>query len=672
MAATAFWVAAATIVYTYLVFPVVLLARGLFRRLPYREEPITPTVGIVIAAHNEASTIQAKLDSIAALDYPPELLDIVVACDGCNDGTEEIVEQAGVRGVRVLSLPRVGKAATLEAAVRGASGEILVFSDANSSFARDAVRKLVQPFADPRVGGVAGDQRYLKRGRASGTGSAEGWYWDIDRLMKRAQSASGSATSATGSIYAIRRSLFSNVASDSTDDFYVSTGVIQQGYRLVFAEDAAAYEPVAASGSREFARKARVMTRGLRGVVRRRALLDPRRHGFYAIQLFSHKVLRRLMVFPQLVIAIVLVSLWRRNTFYRLAAALQAAFYGLAAGGLLLRGRRVARHPLLAFPAYYCLVNAASFVAVLNLVRGRRIERWQPAREMATSDQRPDEEALATALQRLRGDPETKPDASIIIPVNAQGDLENVLRLLADIARYQGRSAFEVVLVINNYAADAPPPEIERYQRFARVVARPNIRRPGEAVAFSARIAGSRDARGDAIISFDADSRIPDASALLDWYVDVLRSGVGAAYTHIEYYGLRPHPSIHVHMFLHHAARWIKRVVLGIPTNMGTSYGVERPLLLQLYDEGYLADELNVGPTVKARARRVAYSGAREHHVVTSGRMFRGGWRKIPRYFIYRLLYNIRVLPVRRGAARRTGRENDPVRRFVGDELVWD
>ena len=165
-------------------------------------------------------------------------------------------------------------------------------------------------------------------------------YWDFDRAIKQAESAAGNVISATGAIYAVRRSLFGPVPDGVTDDFATSTAVIAQGRRLVFAPDAIAYEAVGGSAEIEYGRKVRVMTRGLNGVVLRRGLLDPRRHGFYAVQLLSHKVLRRLMAVPLLVLAATALRLARRGPFYLAAAAAQSAVYGLGAAGLLLGRQR--------------------------------------------------------------------------------------------------------------------------------------------------------------------------------------------------------------------------------------------------------------------------------------------------------------------------------------------
>ncbi|MGH9037263.1 MAG: glycosyltransferase family 2 protein, partial [Acidimicrobiia bacterium] len=234
---------------------------------------------------------------------------------------------------------------------------------------------LVEPFADLRVGGVAGDQRY----RPGPGGRGERQYWNLDRALKRAESRAGNVVSATGALYAIRRALFLPVPPGVTDDFVTSTGVVVQGHRLVFQESAAAYEPVAGTNKLEFERKVRVMTRGLRAVSVRRALLNPAATGFYAVQLFSHKVLRRLVWVPLATMAVAAPLLWSDGWLYQGIALAEALFYGLGALGLAV-DRRGARSRVLAVPAFFCLVNAAAVRAWWNVVSGTRIERWEPSR----------------------------------------------------------------------------------------------------------------------------------------------------------------------------------------------------------------------------------------------------------------------------------------------------
>lgn len=278
---------------------------------------------------------------------------------------------------------------------------------------------------------------------------------------------------------------------------------------------------------------------------------------------------------------------------------------------------------------------------------------------------------IQKGIMQVRGNPKLHPDASIIVPVNAQGDLDNVLHLLGDITRYTGKYLFEIILVINNYPPDAPPKEIDAYRNSGlRIIDIPNIRKAGEAPGFTARIPGAIAALSENTIFFDADCRIPNPTALFDWYIQEFKSGPQAAYTRVDYYDLRARLSIRAQILIHHFTRWIKRAIFHIPTIRGSNYAVNRSLIIRLYESGMLADDMNVGPAVKSVGVKVSYNGSKETIVLTSGRMFSGGWYKLLKYLIYRLRYNIRVLPVRTDAARYTNRENDPVRRYINNKPV--
>jgi len=378
----AFWLSAGLLVATYAGIPAAILARGSLRPRPLRpvDDPTDTSVSVIIAAYDEAASIGPRLENLVGPDAGGRALEVVVASDGSTDRTNDIVAGYADRGVRLVALPRVGKADALNAAVAASSGAILIFTDANTRFAQGAIDALLAPFADPAVGGVAGDQRYVRASREDSIAQGERSYWDIDRMLKVAESRAGSVVSATGAIYAIRRELFQPVIAGVTDDFVTSVAVVSQGRRLVFAEDAIAYEPPAASGGDEFGRKVRIMTRGLRGTIVMRHLLDPRRYGVYAVQLAWHKVLRRLMVIPLLGLLASSLALAGRGPLYTLAAMGQLAGYGLGLAGLRLRGHPAGRNKLLSLPAFFILVNAAALKAIVDIARGRRIDRWDPIR----------------------------------------------------------------------------------------------------------------------------------------------------------------------------------------------------------------------------------------------------------------------------------------------------
>jgi hypothetical protein len=260
-----------------------------------------------------------------------------------------------------------------------------------------------------------------------------------------------------------------------------------------------------------------------------------------------------------------------------------------------------------------------------------------------------DQAELHHAIARLRGDPAAPPAGAIIVPVNAQADLGTVLRLLGDLGRYRGSNTFEIILVINNYPPTQPPPAIEQFRALgATVVAVPDVRQPGKRVAIAARIRGAEQAAVACTLHFDADCRIPDATALLDWYVAAHRAGARAAYTPVGFFDVRREAAIRARIAAHHMVRWVKRALLRIPTIRGSNFAIDRDTLLRLNAEGYLAADFNIGPAVKAHGGPVVYSGRREHAVLTSGRYIESGWGALGRYLIYRLKYNITMLPVRR------------------------
>ena len=372
-----FWGSIGAIGYAYAGFPLLLCVRAVVAPRPWTSHDRSqPSVTVVIAAHNEERAIASKVRNVLDLDYPVELLDCVVVSDGSTDRTVESARDVGSDRITVLELPRSGKATALNRGIGRATGEILVFTDANSRLAIDAITRLVAPFGDPDVGGVAGDQRYDDGVDASG----ERAYWSFDRLLKVAESRAGNVISATGALYAIRRELAVVVPDGVTDDFAVSTGVIEHGRRLVFEPRAIAYEPPAVKLGGEYRRKVRVMTRGLRSVYLRRRLLDPRLAGFYSLQLLSHKVIRRLVVVPLALALWSSLSLRRQSAIYRLAALGQLAVYGVGTAGLVASPARWTQRRVVAIPAFFVLVNAASLNAVWNVLTGHRIDLWTPER----------------------------------------------------------------------------------------------------------------------------------------------------------------------------------------------------------------------------------------------------------------------------------------------------
>lgn len=375
------WACLGICAYVYAGYPLLLMLLGKVRQHPVRAENITPSVSVIIAAHNEEQIIAEKLENMLGVDYPAGCVEVLVASDGSTDATEAIVGRYASRGVRLLALPRCGKLQALNHAAAQARNEILVFTDANAFFAPDALRRLVRSFADPEVGGVCGNKQYWWTNAGNSTSEGESLYWSYDKRLKCLESGLGSIVAADGAIYAIRAKLFVPMTElAQADDFAISARVVVQGFRLVFDPEAVAYERTRTSSGPEFWRKVRVTNHSLRGILNVPDALKPWRTGWYAIELLSHKVLRHLVPWFLLIALASNAALARVSGVYQALLAGQLLFYGSAAIGYALRRSPLGQQKPFYGPLYFCLANAAAFLGVLSLFRGTRIAAWQPQR----------------------------------------------------------------------------------------------------------------------------------------------------------------------------------------------------------------------------------------------------------------------------------------------------
>jgi len=374
-----FWLLVGTIFYTYFGYALLIPLIGLFVKRPVDRRDITPRVTFLITAYNEEKNIRKKLTEVLALDYPREQLEVMVASDGSTDRTDEIVGEFRDQGVVLKRVEgRVGKTATQNEAVKAATGEIIIFSDATTGYEHDAIRKLIRNYNDPEVGAVSGRYEYVNpTGAAVGTGSI--LFWKYENFIKSMQTRIRTISGCCGCIYSVRKAAYVPLPGDIISDLVEPLMVIQRGYRVVFEQEAVAYEETTEKSHEEFRMRIRVITRAMRGILYARGLLNPFRFPFVAFQLFSHKVLRWLI--PFFLIALLAANAFLlHKQFYVITFALQAAFYLLALVGLL-ADRVGKKFKPAAVPLYFCIVNTAALIAFFKTLAGQKMVTWETVRK---------------------------------------------------------------------------------------------------------------------------------------------------------------------------------------------------------------------------------------------------------------------------------------------------
>jgi cellulose synthase/poly-beta-1,6-N-acetylglucosamine synthase-like glycosyltransferase len=355
-----FWLSLGALAWTHVLYPLGAAALARLRTRRVRKAPIEPAVTAIVAAYNEEAVIERRLENLLALDYPADRLEVVVTSDASTDRTHELVEGFADRGVRLLVNPRGGKVAAQDRAVRETSGEILAFSDANATWAPDALRRLVENFADPEVAYVCG-QLVLEAADGS---NREGAYWRYEMLQREAESRLGSVTGGNGSIYAVRRSDYVEVDPKWGHDLAFPYRMVQAGRRAVYEPAAKAFEKPTPSNETEYRRKVRMFEHcweiTLRGSMLKRLPFG------YLVEVVSHRLLRYGSGLLHLALLVSSLLLAADGRLY--AAALGVQLLLLAAA---LAGVPIAR--------YYVLVTWATVVSLWNYLRRGVPATWEAA-----------------------------------------------------------------------------------------------------------------------------------------------------------------------------------------------------------------------------------------------------------------------------------------------------
>lgn len=378
-----FWSSLFLIAAAYLGYPILTVLISIFVRNPVKKDAVQPSVSIVIAAFNEEKNIEKKILNTFESDYPHNKLEIIVASDGSTDRTDAIVKgyERNDYGTNVILHRvegRLGKTAVQNSAVKIASGDIIVFSDAASMYDAKAISMLVRNYADPKVGAVSGLYKYINK-RKSSIGAATILFWNYENLIKSRQTKIRTITGCCGCIYSVRKSLYTELPSTIISDLVEPLTIIRKGFRIVFEPDAIAYEETTERPEQEFHMRVRVILRGMNGLLYMKSLLNPFKYPFVSFQLYAHKVLRWMVPIFCLFAFVSNFTLIHKSPTYLYTMFLQVTFYFIAIAGMVFEKKGIRVKPL-QLPMYFLIINAASFVSLLKVLRGKNIVVWQTQR----------------------------------------------------------------------------------------------------------------------------------------------------------------------------------------------------------------------------------------------------------------------------------------------------
>ncbi|HWG58066.1 MAG TPA: glycosyltransferase [Candidatus Acidoferrales bacterium] len=388
----AFWAGVLWLGYVYLGYPALLWILGAFR---VRREPPAlgdddlPIVSVLVSARNEQNDIGWKIAETLGWNYPAAKLEMIVASDASEDGTDEILQGVSDPRFRFLKLEtRQGKNEALNRLATLARGDLLFFTDANSHIEPDCLRRMVRHFAGARVGCVTGSERTIRSDEvAMVTGTRA--FLEYESLVNMLESRLGSVLVCDGSIFCMRRSLFSTLEPDLANDLELPLHVGAAGYEILFDPEAVSWEKATSVPREEFRRKKRICGQGSVGLWRMRRHVS----GLRAWQFLSRKILRWLGVVPLALILLSSVALVR-IPLYAIALALQLAFYGLALTGWRLATTRAEVNRLVTLPFYFMTVNVAAFAGVCAAIGGKRFSVWDSPTQ--SRGQKPDHRACAS------------------------------------------------------------------------------------------------------------------------------------------------------------------------------------------------------------------------------------------------------------------------------------
>jgi poly-beta-1,6-N-acetyl-D-glucosamine synthase len=377
MAAILFWIALIIILYSYIGYPIFIWILGTY--FPYHrkmENCYVPMVSMIVSAYNEESIIQEKIANFLNLDFPKRRIELLIGSDGSTDRTNKILTRIKYKQIHPFIFEnRSGKSSVLNRLVKEAKGDILVFSDANTIYNADSIKKLVRNFVDEKIGGVCGQLQLINPNDNSG-GKGERLYWDYENKLKFYESKFRTVLGANGAIYALRRYLYCPLPEHKVimDDFLAPLKVVEQNYQVIYEPEALGAETTSPNIEGEFRRKIRIGAANFNALNEISPLLCPSR-GFVALGLWSHKIFRWFVPFL-LIIAFVSNAVLMDSVFYHICFILQGLFYCCALGAywLNLKGYTV---KIFTYPLYFCAVNLALAIGFYKFLTKSQKPAWQ-------------------------------------------------------------------------------------------------------------------------------------------------------------------------------------------------------------------------------------------------------------------------------------------------------
>ncbi|MCK9291191.1 MAG: glycosyltransferase family 2 protein [Bacteroidales bacterium] len=387
-----FWIFLFIVFYAYigygmLLYLMVRIKRVIRKKKPVHQDGYEPPVTLFVAAYNEKDYADAKVANSFSLDYPAEKVKQVWVTDGSDDGTPELLQKYATQGVQVYHKPeRGGKIGAMNRGIQFVNTPIVIFSDGNTMLGNESIRRIVNLFADPKVGCVAGEKRIYRKEKDAAA-ATEGVYWKYESLLKKWDAELYSVVGAAGELFAIRTELFEEVEKDTLlDDFIISLRVAMKGYTIQYDPEAYAIETASANVKEELKRKVRIAAGGIQSIIRLAPLLNIFKYGLLSFQYISHRVLRWTLA-PLSLILIFLINLFlflnagitNFSDMYVWLFYGQLAFYILAAIGWYFENKAV-RIKALFIPYYFTVMNLAVMMGIKRYFKGSQSVNWERAK----------------------------------------------------------------------------------------------------------------------------------------------------------------------------------------------------------------------------------------------------------------------------------------------------